>query len=534
MVQGLLNSIVLSQNDRDNQDTSECFTIPTDNVHGEEIKSISSSVANESVVKDCSKQNVATIFEKEEDLKPTNPEYLTSDDDDEMNKGKNATRQEGLARSFRVHRRLKTVTSVHNRSNKPRSISRSVSKFWLSMIAPAHKDGHDLYHDGHETHRTVFEVGGSDNITLPETQIYISRLRECQESLHNQEKEDYRHRASNPFYRFRSSILNICAALYLYIVNTLCFETMLVTVNAMVATFFFCEYADDYAVKLDFSFLAFSIIFPLTFLIQSTYSRRDQALARLADYRSAIISTALYTLTVDWPSSTNSNIGGRLDLPENFDEAVVNDCRQLVKLTYQYLSMPSVAHGRNLVFRCEQETTKRVRAIQNNIVKQMNDLMYDFYLHAEIMRKHGFPSGEISRLTQFHQYLQQRFDQLRYLKYYRTPLSTRSIGRAFIFFLPWLNGPYFAHVYESTNYTFIMILAVFTYLVLLGLLNTQIGLEDPFVSDFVSWTPGVDTVKLDYELASLLQALEQHFAQSKMQRSFNLARLKKNKKNSNV
>ncbi len=529
MIQGFkLSNIVLSQNDRDIQDTSECLIIPTENHDAEEIRG-STSVTNGCIVEDCSK-NVEIIFE-ENNSKQVNSEHLTFEEKDDTEiEGKNPNPPEELIRSFRVRRRLKTVTSIHNRSNKPKSKSGSVSKFWLSMIAPTHKDGNDPYHDGHETHRSVLEVDSIENIKLPETQIYIPKLRDCQDSLHNQEKEDYRHHASNRFYRLRSTILNICAAFYLYLVSILGFETMMVIANAMVATYYFCEHADDYAVKLDFSFLAFSIIFPLTFLIQSTFSRRDQALARLADYRSSILSTALYTLTVDWPSSTNSKIGGRLDLPENFDEAVVNDCRQLVKLTYEYLSMPSVAHGRNIVFRCEQETTKRVRALQNNIVKQMNDLMFDIFLHTEIMRKHGFPSGEASRLTQFHQYLQQRFDHLRYLKYYRTPQATRSIGRAFIFFLPWLNGPYFAHVYESTNYTFIMILAVFTYLVLLGLLNTQCGLEDPFVSDFTSWTPGVDTVKLDYELAAVLQALEQYFAQSKMQRNFNLARLKQSKK----
>ena len=434
----------------------------------------------------------------------------------------------GFLRSLRVRQHL--VTNDHSRSTKPVSKNYSVSKFWISMIDPAHKDGNDPYYDGHETHRAVLKMEDVHNMNLPETQLDIPRLKDCKASLHNQEKEDHRRHSSSPIYRARSTILNICADFYMYFLGIFGFETVLVAANAVFATFYFCENADDYSVRLDFSFLAFSIIFPLSFLIQSTFSRRDQALTRLADYRSAILSTALYTLTVDWPSSSDNRIGGRLDLPVNFDEAVVRDCRQLIKLTYEYLSMPVVSHGRNIVFSCEQESTKRVRALQNDIVKQINDLMFDFFLHTEIMRKHGFPSGEASRLTQFHQYLQQRFDHLRYLKYYRTPQATRSFGRAFIFFLPWLNGPYFAHVYQSTNYTFVMILAVFTYLVLLGLLNTQCGLEDPFVSNITSWTPGIDTVKLEYELAVTLQALEQYFAQSKMQRNWNLARSERKQK----
>lgn len=141
-------------------------------------------------------------------------------------------------------------------------------------------------------------------------------------------------------------------------------------------------------------------------------------------------------------------------------------------------------------------------------------------MHTEEMRKTGFPSGEASRLYQYHQYLEQRFEHLRWIKYYRTPQATRSFGRVYIYVLPpWLTGPYFAWVFEeqlAESYAFTMALAGFTFLVLHGLLNTQQGLEGPFLIDFTSFTPGIDALKLDYmyEMAVGVQAVEQYHAEA--------------------
>jgi len=202
-------------------------------------------------------------------------------------------------------------------------------------------------------------------------------------------------------------------------------------------------------VKLDFSFLAFAVVFPLTFLISSTFARREQALSFLADFKSSLLTAALLTLSVDWPSDTGAPYNGRLQLPERFNAHVVKDSRELIKLVYEYLSMPQVSHGRNHVFWNKQRATKHIHALQNGIIQDINDYMYDFGMHTEEMKKHGFPSGEASRLHQYHQYMQQRFEHLRAFKYYRTPQSTRSFGRVYILVLPWFTGP--CKSYESTT-----------------------------------------------------------------------------------
>lgn len=274
---------------------------------------------------------------------------------------------------------------------------------------------------------------------------------------------------------------------------------------------------------MDFAFLAFAVVFPLTFLISSTFARREQALSFLADFKSSILTAALMTLSVDWPSNDGQPTNGRLQLPNRFNAQVVKDCRELIKLVYEYLSMPQVSHARNHVFWNKQRATKRVHALQNGIVQDITDYIYDFSIHTEEMKKHGFPSGEASRLHQYHQYMQQRFEHLRQFKYYRTPQSTRSFGRIYILVLPWFTGPYWAWMAEGTYYWFAVISCAFTFLVLLGLLNAQQGLEDPFVADYQSLMPGFDTIKLDYEMAVAIQAIEQYYANAELQRAWELS-----------
>lgn len=265
------------------------------------------------------------------------------------------------------------------------------------------------------------------------------------------------------------------------------------------------------------------MVFPLTFLISSTFARREQALAYLADFKSSLLSTALMTLSVDWPNDKGVRYNGRLQLPGRFNVQVTKDFRQIVKLVYEYLSMPQVAHGRNHVFWNKQRATKRVHALQNGIVQDINDYMYNFAVHTEEMKKYGFPSGEASRLHQYHQYVQQRFEHLRQFKYYRTPQATRSFGRVYILILPWMTGPYWAWMAEGTTFYFAVMSSAFTFLVLLGLLNAQQGLEDPFTADYQSLMPGIDTIKLDYEMAVLIQAIEQYYANAELQRAWELS-----------
>jgi hypothetical protein len=394
--------------------------------------------------------------------------------------------------------------------------------FWQRMSA---EPPDDRYFDMAEDKMMVLSAKGASKIEIPS-------LQECQKQLKNPEAEKYREKTVKTKHRLEDMVMNVFAALYIWCINMATLESIVVVANASVAAWFYSANAAVYALKLDFSFLAFAVVFPLTFLMQSTFARREQALSFLADFKSSVLATSLMTLTVDWPDIGGDLTTGRLALPEQFNANVVKDFQELVQLVYQYLSMPHASHARNVVYWRKQQATKRVRALQNGIVKQINDNSFDLAMHTEEMRKYGFPSGEASRLHQYHQFLQQRFEHLRLFKYYRTPQATRSFGRAYILILPWLCGPYFAWVYVETNedYAYAITLSAFTFLIVLGLLNAQQGLEDPFSADFNSWMPGIDSVKLEFEMAVLLQAIEQYYANANLQKTW-LLRKKEREKN---
>lgn len=374
----------------------------------------------------------------------------------------------------------------------------------------------DPYFDYSEANRELltFDTGSGDEAI----KVDIPSLATCQRQLQNKTADQYNKRSKKWYWRIADTVMNILAAVYIYLASICGFEAILVITNTVIATYYFCYFAEDYAVKLDFAFLSMAVVFPLTFLIQSTFSRRDAALSRLADFKSAVLSSVLFEFSVDWATKDGDPVGGRAQLPLQFNKNVLRDYDELLQLVYEYLSMPVVTHARHVVFFHKRAKVKHVHALQNDLLKQINDNMFDLMMHTEEMRSAGFPTGEASRLDQYHQYLQQRFEQLRILKYYRSPQATRSFGRAYIFVLPWLCGPYFAWVYESTSYVYSIVLAVFTFLILLGLLNTQQGLEDPFVADVRSWTPGIDSVKLDYELSVALQAICQYYANAELHR----------------
>lgn len=301
-----------------------------------------------------------------------------------------------------------------------------------------HHLGDDPYHDYAENKPTDKNEG-----MLTRNNVRIHSLKECQNLLQNPAALEHDHQASKLHNALIENVLDILAAFHVYILHMLQLDTIIILVNTSAALWYYCEDAHDYSAKLDFSFLAFSVVFPLTFLVQASFARRDYGLTCLADFKASIPSIALLTLTVDWAPGDGDKTGGRLSLPRKFNAQVVKDFQDLVQLVYQYLSMPAVSHARNIVFPCKQEDTMRIRGLQNGIMKKLNESMFDLVMHTEEMRAYGFPSGKASRLHQFHQHAQQRFEQLCLVKYYQPPQPTRSFGRAYILILPWLTGPYF-------------------------------------------------------------------------------------------
>jgi hypothetical protein len=111
------------------------------------------------------------------------------------------------------------------------------------------------------------------------------------------------------------------------------------------------------------------------------------------------------------------------------------------------------------------------------------------------------PGADASRLAQYQRDMIQSWEQLRCLKSYRTPQTTRAFAHVAVWAHPLIMGPYYAWVSAGTGVGFAVFLAVATAVALSALLNARIALEDPFV-------PGLlDTIRVAKELGLVQQNL---------------------------
>lgn len=323
--------------------------------------------------------------------------------------------------------------------------------------------------------------------------------------------------------RLWTTLQDEIGALYIYLKLTCSFESLLVLANAIGATIFFLEYEDDegtlIAAKLDMSFLAFSVTFPLTYLMGQAFGRREQALQHAADFRSVLTSIVCGSLIWDFPSAASKEWGGRAELPDWYNRYVRDTAVEMAELLYQYLSIPWITgRARNYVFKNDGKRVQEVVAKRSDIEQRFAVLFRRLYTAVETMKATGMPGNESSRLAQYIWFLQQRINLLRNQKVYRTPQATRSFGRVYLFVLPWFIGPYFAWIYEqSGSYGMAIAISCLTFLVLMGLITAGRALEDPFIQE-----NGFDNIKLQHDVALLIQCIDYHYDRAEEERDIAL------------
>eukprot|EP00121_Abeoforma_whisleri_P001999 Awhi_evm1s1789 len=368
-------------------------------------------------------------------------------------------------------------------------------------------------------------------------------------------------------YEMVRTVEDICGGFYVYTQHAFTLEGLLVICNCCLATMVEIKYT--FSRRLDFSLLGFAIVFPLTFLMQQVFSRREQALVRLSDFKSALQLLTAAHLTFIFNCNTNcnnhncrqhnhnneshqynqgqqSNTGnqsdpnandrdvpikndmatenirsthsfqGRLSLPPSFNSEVRKTNIVLVQLLYKYLSLPVVGKGSHFLFPSQQQDYENVCLSRHEIESNICLVFQRLNNTTEQLKFYGLSPPETSRLQQLNLVLQQTIGYLRNLKSYRTPYATRAFGRVYVLILPWFFGPYFGYVAgdDPTLFSqiFAVVLAVFTFIILLGLLNASRFLEDSFVQD------GFDNVQLKHELANLIQNIDFQFQEAEKTR----------------
>jgi hypothetical protein len=179
-------------------------------------------------------------------------------------------------------------------------------------------------------------------------------------------------------------------------------------------------------------------------------------------------------------------------------EALLHDTMSLLVLpTLTRGRHRFTSHGRKLA----SQFVSPVKSLQLQIVRTIRRL----HDQVEVMKACGMPANEASRINQYHWLVQARIEKLQNIKFYRTPQATRSFTRLFILVLPLFYGPYYVYIargnqYQATNFAFCLLLSVSTSLLMTGIFNVELSMEDPFAGSGMDGVHVHEMFQLTHEM----------------------------------
>ena len=235
-------------------------------------------------------------------------------------------------------------------------------------------------------------------------------------------------------------------------------QTIIVSILAIASTFV-CHHF-ELAANMPSGLIGIAVIFPIVFSINAAYKRREEALRNFAAFKG--YSVALFFAHRDWAVTE-----------EGLQDA--NRLKSALGVLLQNINNYFLHRGTDKAVKLEA-----IYDIFSTVSKANEDL-----------RKRGIAGGELSRINQYLKELMNRFEQMRNILIYRTPISLRAYSSVFLNGFPILFGPYFAYLIIETSALVGYLVAVLYSLVLVSLDNIQEDLENPF--DAV----GEDDINLD-------------------------------------
>lgn len=224
-------------------------------------------------------------------------------------------------------------------------------------------------------------------------------------------------------------------------------KTAIVAALSVLSTYLCIEY--NLVADFPFTIVATAVIFPIVFSIGGAYKRRENALAQYGVMKAH--ARAMYFASRDWLEKPKDDIQGNLKalLKELFD-----GCQNL--------------------FTNDQD---KMRENEREVYRSFSRLSK--FIKSDL-RANGLPSGECSRCNQYLSKTMVAFENVKHIYQYRTPKSLRAFCDVFIFMLPFVYGPYFAHLATEVTPGLEYVMPVLFSVVLVALDNIQEHLENPF------------------------------------------------------
>jgi len=221
-------------------------------------------------------------------------------------------------------------------------------------------------------------------------------------------------------------------------------QTIVVTALAVISTYY-CR-SRGYEANFPLTIIGIAVVFPVVFSISGAYKRRENALNHYGSLKGN--GRAIYLAVRDWQAEPDE---------------------ELLKGTRDSLT--------GLLAACRDMLASPLEHSDESIVLEAFSTIS---LLIKELRKAGMSAGELSRVNQYLEKMLIAYERIKHIYQYRTPRTLRAYSKLFIYLLPPLYGPYFAHISSDLRPVFAYMMPAIFSIVLVSLDNIQDHLENPF------------------------------------------------------
>lgn len=260
--------------------------------------------------------------------------------------------------------------------------------------------------------------------------------------------------------------------------------------------------------------LTFAVVTPLSTAIGMAFTRRDNGLTQIAEFKATVINLFSVHACWDWCNPSSSKPTGRaassVDWLDHTDQ-VLHTLFQISSQLTRLLTLPTAGRARHHVFRSGQRQRDDIEVIARKLRRSILQDMWFLTNKCELLKREGLPPNEATRVRQWERIICQAIEKLLVVKKYRTPQALRTCGRLFTVFLTPLYAPYYGQMAIDLNSLGMAIaFAVVTSLSLTSLFECVSQLEDPFDRDRLDGI-NVEAELRDEFLVDLVDIRDYHF-----------------------
>merc|ERR1719424_565813 len=265
-----------------------------------------------------------------------------------------------------------------------------------------------------------------------------------------------------------------------------------VTIVSVTGYWFYGQYL---AAHMNWSIVSLAVVFPITQGIGMGFRRREQALRDLSQVlgctRSVWEAVQTWKIQPKGPKPSGQGVytaGEWVRAVEAYDRVQQRELQHLfhsfLAALITYFDCVRAGRARHTVGWHQEEqahlfcTLREQRAIVDSHISQMRRLIQD-------VKVKGLPGGEAHRIDNYINMIGVGFERLCAIKEYRTPRAFRAFARVYILLVGAMYGPDYIMLARSddgdeSNIIFALVYSCLIQLVMAGLFNVMLGLEDAF------------------------------------------------------